>query len=70
MARLKARGRKRIARKNFAGKGRSYPIHDKAHAQAALRMAARKNTKGSYAGVKRKVCRKYPGLATCKRGRK
>lgn len=68
MARLKARGRKRIRRKNFAGKNRSFPIHDKAHAQKALQLAGR-SKKASRAQIKRKVCRKYPGMAVCRKGK-
>ena len=65
MAKLTARGRKRIKKSSFAGKGRSFPIHDKAHARKALQMASR-SRKASYAGVKRKVCAKYPGMPVCK----
>ena len=69
MARLTARGRRRIKKSSFAGKGRSFPIHDKAHARKALQMASR-SRKASYSGVKRKVCAKYPSLPACKSGGK
>jgi hypothetical protein len=36
VARLTAAERKRIPTKEFAGKGRSYPIPDKGHAKAAI----------------------------------
>jgi hypothetical protein len=41
MARLTAAKRKRIKTKDFAGPGRSYPVEDKAHATAALRLVGR-----------------------------
>jgi hypothetical protein len=68
MARLSAKGRKRMKKKQFVyPKTRSYPIHDKAHARAALAFSKRKNTKGSHAKVKAAVCKKYPGMSTCKK---
>lgn len=78
MARLKAKRRRSLPRSSFAypkgktkGKpGGSYPIDTKARARNALSQAAKSSTKGSYAGVKRKVCARYPGMATCRRGGK
>jgi hypothetical protein len=68
MAKLSAKGRRRVRTSNFVyPRTRSYPIHDQAHGRAALRMAARKDTKGSYATVKKAVCRKYPSLGACQR---
>lgn len=67
MARIKARGRKRMKKSTFAGKGRSFPIPDRQHARLALQQASR-SRKASYAGVKKKVCAKYPGMPVCKRG--
>jgi hypothetical protein len=51
---------------------RKYPIHDRSHARAALSMAARKNTYGSYAHVAAKVKARYPDIGGAKtsRGRK
>lgn len=47
------------------GKGRNaYPIHDKAHARAALSRAAQSRTAGSYRTVERKVNRLYPSIST------
>jgi hypothetical protein len=47
------------------GKGRkSYPIHDKAHARAALSRAAQSRTGGTYARVEKAVNRKFPSIAT------
>jgi hypothetical protein len=60
MATLKAASRRKLPSSAFAyPRSRSYPIHDKAHARAALSLAARKNTKGSYAHVAAAVRRKY-----------
>lgn len=36
MAKLTAAARKKLPAKDFAGKGRSFPIEDKKHARAAL----------------------------------
>jgi len=37
MARLTTKARKKLPGKDFAGPGRSFPIPDKSHADAALR---------------------------------
>ncbi len=39
MAKLTTKARKAIPTKKFAGPGRSYPIENKAHARAAIRLA-------------------------------
>ena len=41
MAKLTTKARKAIPSKKFAGPGRSYPVEDKAHARAAIRLAPR-----------------------------
>lgn len=41
MAKLTAKARLKIPSKDFAGPGRSFPIEDKAHARAAIRLAPR-----------------------------
>ena len=41
MAKLTAAQRKKLPAKSFAGPGRSFPVEDKAHAQAALRLVGR-----------------------------
>lgn len=61
MGKLSARGRRQVKASNFAGPGRSFPIHDKAHARKALQMAP-KSSKVSTAAVRRKVFAKYPSL--------
>ena len=68
MSKLKARKRNRLPKRSFAiPSKRLYPIHDKAHARAALAYAKRPNTRGSYATVRRAVLKRYPSL---KKGRK
>lgn len=63
MAKLSAAQRRRLPKSSFAMPGsRSYPIHDRAHARAALRLAGQKRTKGSAATIRAKVARKYPSL--------
>lgn len=63
MARLTAKGRKRIKGKNFALKGkRKYPIHDKSHARAALSMVARHGSASEKKRVRAAVHRKYPSI--------
>ena len=41
MTKLTAAERKRLSPKSFAGPDRSFPIEDKSHAEAAIRMAPR-----------------------------
>jgi hypothetical protein len=70
VARLRAKKRNKLRKGSFAlPSKRKYPIHDKAHAKQALRMAARKDTVGSYSTVSRAVFKKYPSLKKSKRWR-
>ena len=62
MARLTAKGRKKIKGSNFALPGRRYPIHDAAHARNALSRVAQHGTPAEKAAVRRKVRKKYPGI--------
>lgn len=63
MAVLKAHQRRKLQKGSFALPGkRKYPIHDKAHAKAALSYAARSDTEGSYETVRAKVLQKFPSL--------
>lgn len=63
MAKQSAKGRRQTKASNFVyPKTRDYPIHDKAHARAALRLGAQKRTKGSITTIKKKVYAKYPSL--------
>ena len=41
MAKLTSAARKKLPSKDFAGPGRSFPVNDKAHATAALRLVGR-----------------------------
>jgi hypothetical protein len=69
---LNTRGRKRVAKKNFAmpasaaksGKGQkgSYPIHDIQHARSALSYGSRHLSSEEYAKLKKRVYAKYPSL--------
>lgn len=64
MTKLKARQRKKLPATAFAYPSkRKYPIHDRAHAKAALSRAASSKTSGSYAHVAAAVNRRYPGMA-------
>ena len=46
MAKLKAKKRKKLKKSQFAGPGRSYPVHDKAHARNAKARATQQYKKG------------------------
>ena len=70
MAKLTAKGRKRVKPSNFAvpkGKGKnkaknSYPIHDAKHARNALARVAQHGTPAEKKAVRRKVKAKYPSI--------
>lgn len=47
-------------------KDKRYPIHDRAHAANAL---ARSKGKPEEAAVRAAVCRRYPDLPACKKGK-
>jgi hypothetical protein len=64
MAVLKAAQRNKLKTGTFAlPSKRKYPIHDLAHAKAALSMAARSDTEGEESTVRAAVLKKYPQLA-------
>jgi len=72
MAKLTARGRRRLKRGAFALKGRRFPVNDKSHARNALARASQGVKRGTLssgeaATVRRKVCGKYPSMPSCKR---
>lgn len=46
MARLTAKRRRRLRRSQFAGPGRSYPVHDRSHAANAKARATQQYRKG------------------------
>lgn len=63
MAKLSTAQRKKLPDSAFAGPGRSFPVHDKAHARAALRLLNR--GKGLSSSAKAKIksrARKKLGL--------
>jgi len=73
MAKLTSRGRKRIKRSNFAiPEKRAYPVHDKAHARAALSRVSQHGSPSQKKRVRAKVYRRYPSLRKMKsrRGRR
>lgn len=59
MAKLTAKKRRKLPASAYAyPKQRRYPIHDRPHRRAALSMAARKDTFGSYSHVKKRIAQK------------
>jgi hypothetical protein len=71
MAKLKAAKRKRLSKKSFALKGqRKYPIHDRKHAANALARVSQHGSSSQKKRVRAAVCRKYPGMASCKRNKR
>lgn len=46
MAKLTAKRRKKLKKSQFAGPGRSYPVHDKSHARNAKARATQQYRKG------------------------
>jgi hypothetical protein len=70
VAKLNARGRKRIKGKNFGVPSkRKYPIHDKAHARAALARVSQFGSPAEKRQVRAKVKRKY-GFGGKKKGKR
>lgn len=68
MAKLTAKGRKRIKTSNFAlKKQRKYPIDTAARARNALARVSQHGTSAQKAQVRRAVRRKYPGIKQAKR---
>jgi hypothetical protein len=47
MAKLSSKARKKLPKKDFAGPKRSFPIENKGHARAALRLVGRAVKAGS-----------------------
>jgi hypothetical protein len=62
VAKLTAKGRKRIKGSNFALPGRRYPIHDASHARNALSRVSQHGTDKEKARVRAAVKRRYPGI--------
>jgi hypothetical protein len=67
MAKLTSRRRKGLPKKSFAIPGkRKYPIHDRAHASNALARVSQHGSSSQKKVVRAAVCRRYPGLPSCK----
>lgn len=63
---------KSVSKTNFAGPSGgapagSYPINTKKRAKSALKLA---HNAPNPAGIKKAVCKKYPGIGSCKKGAK
>jgi len=69
VAKLTAKGRKRMKTSSFALPGRRYPINDRAHARNALARVAQHGTASEKARVRAAVHRKYPTMGK-KQGKK
>lgn len=67
MARLTAKGRKRMKSTSFAIPGkRAYPIHTKNHARNALARVSQHGTAAQKKQVRAAVKRKYPSIEVSK----
>lgn len=62
MAKLTASKRNKLPAKDFAVKGRRYPVHDRAHARNALARVSQHGTAQEKAAVRRKVHAKFPNI--------
>jgi len=62
VAKLTAKGRRKIKGSNFALPGRRYPIHDASHARNALSRVSQHGTDKEKARVRAAVKRRYPGI--------
>lgn len=68
MARLTAKGRRRIKPSNFGMPSkRKYPIHNIAHARNALARVSQHGSPAQKAQVRRAVRRKYPSIGKGKK---
>jgi hypothetical protein len=63
MAVLTAATRNRLPASSFALPGRRYPIHDPAHARAALSRISQFGSPAQQATVRSKVQSRYPGIS-------
>ena len=68
MAKLSTAARKKLKSSQFVfPKSRGFPINDKAHAVAALRLVGRTHSAAKKARVHAAVARKFPGVGKSKR---
>lgn len=63
MARLTTAARNALPDSAFAGPNRTYPVEDASHARNALSRGAQHASGPLLGKIKRKVKRKYPGIA-------
>jgi hypothetical protein len=72
MAELTPAKRGKLKKGSFAFPGkRAFPIHDRPHATAALRLCGRAKKRfgpNVCKVVQRAVCKRYPDMPICKRG--
>lgn len=66
MAKLNAKARKKLPKKDFAGPGRSFPVNDATHARMAISGATRSEragniSAGTAAKIKAKARKKLKG---------
>lgn len=77
MAKLSYKERQKLPDSSFAiikrnpdgSKERDYPIHNRLHGSNALSRVSAFGTPEEKTVVKRKVCRRYPDLPSCRRPR-
>lgn len=62
MAKLTAKARNALPKKDFALGGGRYPIEDKSHARNALARVSQHGSSSEKAKVRAAVHRKYPGI--------
>lgn len=67
MARMSTTKRNSLRKSQFAGPGRSFPINDRAHAEAAIRLAPRSEHAGN---ISRSTERKIVARAKRKLGKR
>lgn len=60
---LTPKARKKLPAGDFAGPDRSYPVPDASHARNALSRVAQYGDSALQARVRRKVKKKFPGIA-------
>jgi len=68
---LTTKERKALPKKSFVFPDkRAYPIHDRSHATNALARVEQFGTEGEKAKVRKAVCKKYPDMPSCQKGKK
>lgn len=70
MAVLTAKARARLKPSQFALPGGRYPVHDRAHAQAALSRVSQFGSPEEKAKVRAEVARRYPDMEQMHRKKK